>query len=373
VRCARELASLAYVMSRFWLSVLPLARAQLREWERIAAAIPDPALRAHALGTLRSESFSALGAALVATTSSRTEPALVRLLVALQVAWDYIDTLAEQPVADPIGNGTQLHRALVDALSAAPPREDYYRLHSSQDDGGYLAALVRGCREACATLPAYEEVREAAVRELGKAEIQYTNHAPEPVRLPALRAWTETQVEEPGESDWIELAAAASSSLGVLALLATAADPSTTRTSVGRVRDAYIPWVDALTALLDSLVDRPQDEADGMLNWVSHYPTAALARIRLFEIAVRAMAGVRELPHGGRHVVIVAGMIAMHLSQASAWLPQSEATTRAVLRATDTSVMPLLLLLMRTWRRTRVERERRRWGAAAVVSAGCSV
>ena len=141
---------LAYVMARFWFVVFPLVRAQLRAWQSVAAAIPDPELRAQALETLSSERLSAAGAALFAATTGRLDPALVRALVAYQVICDYLDTLAEQPTADPIRNGALLHRALPAALQQGPEHEDYYRLHRAHDDGGYLAALVeRVPRELC--------------------------------------------------------------------------------------------------------------------------------------------------------------------------------------------------------------------------------
>ena len=348
----RELLSLACVMARFWLTVFPLVRATLRELERDARAIPDPALRAHALETLRGEGLSAMGAALVATTVSRPDPALVRLLVSLQVAWDYIDTLAEQPAVDPLANGVQLHRALLDAIAPAPPRADYYLLHAAHDDGGYLLALVGRCRAACALLPAFAHVAQAAGAELARAEIQYANHAPAAQREAALRRWAARQPAR-ADASWFELAAAASSSLGVLAILAQAADPATDATAVERVRAAYVPWVDALTALLDSLVDRPADARAGLASWMEHYPSDPAAGARLEAIARRAVGDVRALPHGGRHAVIVVGMIAMHLSQPTAWLAGARPATHAVMRATDSATMPLLLALLRAWRRVR--------------------
>jgi tetraprenyl-beta-curcumene synthase len=345
----RELAALLVIMMRFWCRVLPRARAHLRDWERIAATMPDPVLRAHALETLRSEGFSALGAALVATTIDAHDPALVRLLMALQVAWDYIDTLAEQPAADRVANGVQLHRALLDAISCAPPRDDYYRLVGNPDDGGYLATLVADCQTACTQLPAFDAVRAVALAELETAEVQYVNHAAADVRAPALQRWA-AQTATRGDASWSELAAAASSSLGVLALLATAADPATTEWTVAQIHSAYVPWIDALTALLDSLVDRRDDAATGLMNWMAQYPSDAVAATRLREITARAIDAARALPRGERHVVIVVGMIAMHLSQPSAWLPETVPATRAVLRATGSFVTPLLLALLRVWR-----------------------
>jgi tetraprenyl-beta-curcumene synthase len=352
MRQARDLGVLALMMGRFAVRVVPLARAQLRHWERAAQRIPDARLREHALSTLRGESFSALGAALVAVTARRHDRALVRLLVALQVAWDYIDTVSEQPASDPIANGTQLHRALLDAVSIGPPSADYYRCSDAHEDGGYLAALVARCREAAARLPAFELVRPSVAEALRTAEVQYCNHAPAAERAPALRRWA---ARERGSAriGWIEAAAAASSSLGVLAVLALAADPRTTASGVARVRAAYVPWADALTALLDSLVDHEDDRMRGVMNWVACFPSRAVATARLQSVTAHAVGAMRQLPRGERHLAIVVGMIAMHLSRGSAWVTETAPTSRAVLRATGTAMAPLLLLLLRGWRGVR--------------------
>jgi len=355
---ARELAALAVVMARFWLLVMPTVRAELRAWEQVAAAIPDPALRAQALATLDSERLSVAGAALfAATTPRRRDPALVRALVAYQVICDYLDTLAEQPSADPIANGAQLHRALADAVGDGPVA-DHYSRHAVRDDGGYLAALVAACREGCAALPAFAPVRAAAAREARRNEVQGINHAPAGVREPALRTWAGAARadEAAGDGSWFELAAAGSSSLAVLALIAAAADPATTPDAAERVRRAYFPWIEALSTLLDSVADREQDLRTGELSFVGQYATRAAAVARLREVTARAVAGARALPRGERHVVLVAGMIAMHVSEPGAWLPAAQPVTRAVLRAADTILMPLLLLLLRGWRGARAAR-----------------
>ena len=50
----------------------------------------------------------------------------MRALVAFQATYDYIDTLAEQPSADPVANGHQLHLALLTALDPDGDHADYY-------------------------------------------------------------------------------------------------------------------------------------------------------------------------------------------------------------------------------------------------------
>jgi tetraprenyl-beta-curcumene synthase len=338
---------------RFWGRVLPSVRVELRAWERAAAAIPDERLRALALATLRQERLSAAGAALFATTVRRHVPVLVRTLVAYQVICDYLDTLSEQPAADPVANGMLLHRALADAIAPGAATADWYLLHATADDGGYLAALVGACREGCEALPAFPHVRAAAQREASRNVVQGIKDGPAGWREPQLRAWADAQArgDDVGDATWFELAAAGSSPLAALALLAAAADPATSAASAEQTRACYFPWIEALSTLLDSLADRERDAATGELSFVDQYPSPAEARARLQALATHALASARRLPNGDRHAVLVAGMIAMHLSDRSAWLPNARDTTRAVLQTSLAGVTPVLLTLLRAWRR----------------------
>ena len=188
--------------------------------------------------------------------------------------------------------------------------------------------------------------------------MQGINHAPAPEREPALRRWAERQDAEGADVAWFELAAAGSSSLAVLALLGAAADATTCAARAEQVRLAYFPWIEALSTLLDSLVDQERDARTGEMSFVSHYASPEVAVERLREVAARAVAGARALPRGERHVVVVAGMIAMHLSESSAARPGLEPATRAVLRASDTAATSVLLAMMRLWRRARAARAR---------------
>jgi tetraprenyl-beta-curcumene synthase len=346
------------MMTRYWLFTYPLLRADLRAWERRAAAIPDAQLRDDALATLRRERLNAAGAALFSTLAAHPDPALLQVLVAFQIAWDYLDTLAERPAPDPVANGAHLHLALVDALVPSGPHADYYRLHCASDDGGYLVALVDACRAGCAALPGYRHVRDAAVAEATRAgAVQSANHGPPATRAPALRAWAGMSGGDAGAS-WFELAAAASSSLAIHALLALAADAQASAATAEQVHAAYVPWVGALSTLLDSLVDEAEDAVSGEISYIAHYGSRAHARARLREIVAHAMSEARELPSGQRHAVIVAGTIAMYLSKSSAWTMAVRPTTLAVLRACGIMVLPLLVLL-RAWRLLQAERRHR--------------
>ena len=202
-------------------------------------------------------------------------------------------------------------------------------------------------------------MRTAARREAARNEVQGINHAPSGVREPALRCWAAAAGRDDpaaGDARWFELAAAGSSSLAVLALIAAAADPATGADAAERVRRAYFPWIEALSTLLDSVADRERDLRTGELSFVDQHPSREAAAARMAQIAARAVARARALPRGERHVVLVAGMVAMHVSEGGAWTPWSAPVTRAVLDATDTPAMAPLLALLRGWRRVRGER-----------------
>jgi tetraprenyl-beta-curcumene synthase len=347
----REPLAFLRMMVRYWLTIHPLMRADLEDWRARATAIPDATLRADALATLAGERLNTAGAALFASFTGNADPALLRALIAFQVTWDYVDTLSERPADDPIANGAQLHAALVDALTPGGERADYYRLHAHDDDGGYLAALVDACRDGCATLPRYAAVGETARSEASRAAVQGINHSPADGREPAMRRWAAEQAHA-SDVHWFELAAAASSSLAIHALLAAAADRTTTPSAAQQISAAYFPWVCALSTLLDSLVDEADDAGSGEISFIGHYRSRADALGRLRTISERAFAEARRLPSGEQHAVIIAGMVAMYLSKASAWTAAARPLTIAVLRASSLTVLPLLVL-MRSWRSIR--------------------
>jgi len=109
---------------------------ELVTWRVHAGQVPDPVLRELALQALRKRG-NMLGAALFAVLAPRGRRSeVVRALVAFQSAYNYLDTLAEQPSADPVGNGRRLHSALLLALEPGAGRRDYYAGYPRCDDGG---------------------------------------------------------------------------------------------------------------------------------------------------------------------------------------------------------------------------------------------
>ena len=226
-RGARDTRALVGTLTRYWLGIFPVARAELAHWRRRAAAIPDETLRRHALKTLADEHLNAEGAAVFAVLAPRRHRALVvRLLVRYQLMYDYLDTLTEQPVAAPLQASRHLHRALTAALGEQPPTSSYYAHYPHADDGGYLPELVAACRSGLEALPAASHVAPALLRAARRsAEGQSRNHAAMLTSESGLVRWATCATPAGSGLRWWETAAAAGSSLAIHALLASAADP----------------------------------------------------------------------------------------------------------------------------------------------------
>lgn len=319
LRTPREALALLVVAWRGVTWTIPSVRRELNRWREHALRIPDPALRADALETLRREHMNAQGAALFAVLPRRRSRTLLRLLVAYQVALDYLDTVTERPAADELAHGNRLHRSLVDALDPGAAPTDYYDERPWEDDGGYLRALVEACQRGCATLAGYLAVRPIALRAASDLSVQVLNHLADAAdRDAALRAWADGDGRRYNELRWFERSGAASSTLGIYALLAAAATSRRLKPEHARAIDAaYHPTVCLLCTLMDSLVDLDDDRVSAAHSYVARYGSAAAATGRIVDLVPHALAGVRRLPNGARHAVIVSGMVAMYLSKGS--------------------------------------------------------
>lgn len=336
----------AVMLARYWLTIWPLARRELRAWRRCAEAIPDPQLRQLALATHHEEHLNAEGAAIFATLVPwRRTARLVRLLVAYQVLFDYLDTISEQPPAHP-HDTRRLHSALIDALDPLTACSDWYGLHPRHDDGGYVAALVATCRASARRLPAFALVKAAVRRAAVRAgEVQAINHGPASDRAWSLAAWGNHNRSPVNDLRWWELAASASSSLAIHALLALAACNATTADVVGSADGGYCLKLGALNTLLESLVDLERDARTGDHSFARYYADSDDACDRLATIAADARSSTASLPAVKRHVVILAGMVGFYLSTPQAWSPQAHDASSRTLAAIGAPAPQLIRLL----------------------------
>ncbi len=263
---------------------------------------PDPALRNDALSALTRKRGHTDGAALLWTIPRARDHHLLRLLVAYEIAWDFLDGVNERGAAAGQVNGRQLHLALLDALDLTRPVSDYYRHHQCADDGGYLRMLVGVCRESCRRLPSYWAIRPLLVREAIRAQVLAINHDLDPtLRDTYLRRWAAETFPATSDVNWFELSGAASASLTIHALLALGAEPDCDSEQLAQACAAYFPWISGATTMLDSYVDQIEDLANGDHSYVSHYSTPQLAAARIRELIERSLKEARSLPGGERH------------------------------------------------------------------------
>jgi tetraprenyl-beta-curcumene synthase len=238
----------------------------------------------------------------------------------------------------------------VEAIDPAGPISDYYSKHPWREDGGYLRSLVQVCQAGCRALPSYPEIRELALSEARRAQVLGLNHYTDPAeREHALKRWVAKEYPDAHGTSWWELSAAASAPLTIHALLALAAEPGPSQSEIRRVYAAYFPSVSAATTMLDSYVDQHQDNDRGDHSYIEHYPSQEHAAHAIRILISTSLAQTRILPHGHRHAVVAASMIAMYLSKDSARTHALRTGASTFIDAGG-SLTRLLLPILRAWR-----------------------
>ncbi len=333
---------------RYWLSVFPCLGCEVRRWQSRASEIRDPVLRRLALDSQHAKRKSLEGAVAFAAFVPRPgRRPVIRALTAYQVIFDYLDTLSEQPNADPIVNGRQLNQALLTAVQPQGSSMDYYAHHSHRNDDGYLEELVRVCRATLRTLPSYAATA-ASVRRATERIVAYQslNHGDAHGSHEAFARWASEETQPKTGLRWWETGAAAGSSLAVLALITAAADPLLTGEQTAALEDAYYPWIGALHTLLDSLIDRREDTTStGQRSLIDCYLSPAETAARLEMIATQAVRHARSLPRANHHAMILAAMASLYLSDPQASMPDARLAKQRVLATMGDLAAPTMLVM----------------------------
>jgi tetraprenyl-beta-curcumene synthase len=352
---ARAGGALALANIRYWLRVAPLVRVELRRWREHAEAIPDPALRALALHKLDEEHFTAEVAATLGTLAPRPYRSdAVQAIVALEIMYDYLDGLTEQPSRDPLRDGAQLFQAFLLALGQdGGDAGDYYRYRASSDDGGYLDELVAVTRAALARLPASAIVAETLQRAAARgAAAQTRAHAVPRAGRAQIEQWASREAETL-QVPWREfLAGAASSVAAVHALIAAACHERTTAEQAADTDAAYLS-IAAVATMVDSLVDYEEDAASGSLalGYMQYFDDRKLAR-ELAASLRSALARIQRIPNSGHHLMTLVGVVAYYTSEPGG----KRGFARAAVSELQHELGPLIwptLAIMRAWRLAR--------------------
>jgi tetraprenyl-beta-curcumene synthase len=311
MQAAREIAAAAGALFAYLTTVLPRVRKELK-----------------GLGPLPEEKVkNAEAVAVFATLAPRRHrAAVVRAIVALQVAIDLRDELEEA------------------GEDAFDPR---------------IGDLRERSRHEVASLPSHRAVNPWLQAAVGScAEAQLLTHRAAREGAEVLQRWARRQ-QQPSEYRWWEVAAGATSSVAAHALIAAAAVPDTTAMKSGEIVVAYNPPIGALTVLLDDLVDFEEDREAGEHNYVSYYENPTEAADRLALIARRAVQLIESLPQSSRHRAILAGVAAFYLTA-----PSANSDLGRAVRAETLPILGPGARVLATFMRLRRAGERKRPGRA---------
>jgi hypothetical protein len=313
---ARVGAALLLANVRYWTTVAPLVRAQMRSWELRALAIPDPGIRQVAVEKLNRERFTVEVAATLATLSSRRNRAVtVDAIVAIQVLYDYLEGLTEQRLPDPIGDGRQLFRAFPDAVTLGIELDDhYYPQALSGNDGGYLAALGTTIRASLSQLPASATIADALRVDASlNAEALVRVNAAASNGTAQLEAWARREATNAGR-EWREfLAGAMASVIAMHALVGAASDQRLTASEVLAIDATYVP-IGVISTLLDNVVDHELDARAGRQQFIGLYANREEVAEQLTKSARRAGREARAVPHAPHHLMTMVGLVAWFVS-----------------------------------------------------------
>jgi tetraprenyl-beta-curcumene synthase len=350
--------------ARYWTRLAPLVRRQISQWETRAEKILDPLLRDLALGKLADERFNIEVAAMIATTApARHRQRTVEAIVALQIMYDYLDALTEQPAPQPIRDRLQYAKAFTDAVTTTPqPVDGYYAYYGGQqDDGGYLAELALTVRTAIGNLPAtgavFESILVSAAARCAEAQVRI--HAAPDAGMGQIERWAIQQAYGTG-LQWREwLFAAMGSVVAVHALIAMAASGRSTPRQARELDDTYL-WLCVLTTALDHLVDHERDARTGEQSYLGLYDTREELAEQLAIVVRGATERARKIRNGAHHLMILSGVVAYYTSLPSAMEDYARPVTENVRDELRPLITPTLAT-MHIWRWAKRLRSRWRW------------
>ncbi|HOP73970.1 MAG TPA: tetraprenyl-beta-curcumene synthase family protein [Bacillota bacterium] len=300
--------------------IFPAVKGELEHWKAYAEQIPNLALRMQALASIRTKTFHALGGAIYALYPRVVDPhPVIRFVTALQTISDYLDNLCDRLGVLDETAFLQLHLAMADAVDPSRELHDYYRFYPYQDDGGYLTALVKTCRETIRHQPGAKLVipRISHYVQL-YSHLQAYKHLAIEIREKKLQQWAEQNIFAHSGIYWQEYAAATGSTLGMFYLFAMASEAMLDMKEIQVIEEVYFPWITGLHILLDYWIDAAEDIETGDLNFTMYYDSSdqCLHRIQFF--VKQAYQQSARLPYPQFHRMIVSGLLAMYLSDPKA-------------------------------------------------------
>jgi tetraprenyl-beta-curcumene synthase len=303
------------ITARITCSVIPRVHRYLDLWADRARAIPDDELRRQALMSIKTKTFHCEGGGIYSVLAGSNGDEAIRFIVAYQTISDYLDNLCDRSTSLDPNDFESLHEAMADAVTPGAPLRDYYLHRNEQEDGGYLADLVKTCQDVLLKVPAYPAIGPHLQELEGYyADLQVHKHVRIEERVERLQKWFESNRDGLPDLRWYEFSASSGSTLGIFALVASSFDPSFSSREALAIKQAYFPWVQGLHILMDYLVDQEEDLLGGDLNFCSYYENDSTLVARLTRFLEEADKAVSGLPHQGFHRLVCHGLLGLYLA-----------------------------------------------------------
>ncbi|RDW20995.1 tetraprenyl-beta-curcumene synthase family protein [Oceanobacillus chungangensis] len=315
--------------------IFPEVDKALAYWKRKAEQIPDLELRAQALASIDSKRFHCQGGATYALLAAKNQKTAIRFIVAYQTISDYLDNLCDRSTSMDPDDFRLLHESMEDALSPKNEVGNYYELRKEQDDGGYLAELVRTCQQIIEEIPTYSVIKPILLElEAMYADLQVHKHVQLEDRVPRLTAWYEENKWKTPTLAWHEFAAASGSTLGIFCLISYALGGGMSGELARKIYDGYFPYMQGLHILLDYFIDQQEDEQEGDLNFCSFYLNKEQMNLRFHYFIEQTAKHVQILPDRKFHEMVQQGLVALYLGDKKVkQLDDGEEMTKALLKA----------------------------------------
>ena len=307
--------NLISLTTKMILQTQPATHQYLRQWRELAQNIPNPEFRKQALMSISSKAFHCEGGALYGLLARDHYKEAIKFIVAYQTISDYLDNLCDRSTSLNPDDFRALHESMLHALTPDAPPSSYYRFRQEQDDGGYLAALVKTCREVLRSLPDYGIAAEA-LKQLASVyiDLQVHKHVKADERMPRLQAWFDQHKEGLPAMGWHEFAASSGSTLGIFCIVAYLFNPPVSAQLISDIKKAYFPWVQGLHILLDYFIDQEEDRQGLDLNFCSYYPDDNILAQRLSHFYQQAQLSIAGLPDSSFHHLIIRGLLGIYLA-----------------------------------------------------------
>lgn len=294
---------------------IPAVNEELSYWKSRANKIPNANLREQAVRSIESKAFHAQGGGIYSMLAGENWREAVTFIVAYQTISDYLDNLCDRSdLLDPI-DFRSLHQSMLTIFNLSTEKINYYQYRDDQDDGGYLAELVRVCQEKLHDLPSYAVIKEDLLNLATKyIDLQVDKHVVPHERVDRLVKLFEESPQTDPTMTWYEYAATTGSTLAIFCLVSYAHhEDGLTQVKSKQIYDSYFPYVQGLHILLDYLIDQEEDRLEGDLNFCFYYPTNEKMVERIVYFIKQSEQAIRQLPDEHFHRYIYQGLLALYL------------------------------------------------------------